>query len=178
MIEYFKTNIVVRFFFTFTPQKQQHNMSVLTLAIIFTLGMLFLILEILVFPGTGIPGIVGFILLGLTVWQVYDIYGSTIGHITLAVAVIISSVALWYALRPNTWRKVALHSTIDGSAVADLASINAGDEGVTISRLAPMGKARIGDKIVEVKSLSTLIDEKVKIRVLKVENNAIYVEKI
>ena len=52
----------------------------------------------------------------------------------------------------------------------------AGQEGTTVSRLAPTGKIEIEGEFYEAQSLSTFIDPRKKIRVAKVEGAKIYVE--
>jgi membrane-bound ClpP family serine protease len=47
--------------------------------------------------------------------------------------------------------------------------IHPGDEGITLSRLAPIGKANICDRVVEAKSTGDFIDENTAIRVIRVD---------
>ena len=56
----------------------------LVIVILILIGLAFLLLEILVIPGTGIAGIIGFIILGIGVWQGYVYYGTIAGHWVLA----------------------------------------------------------------------------------------------
>jgi membrane-bound ClpP family serine protease len=72
-----------------------------------------------------------------------------------------------------------LNTDIDGKVKnVDERLIHPGDEGVTIGRLAPSGKANIKGITLEVRSISTLIDPQTKIKVLKIEGNSVYVEPI
>jgi membrane-bound ClpP family serine protease len=53
-----------------------------------------------------------------------------------------------------------------------------GEEGITISRLAPMGKAKIGNQIVEVSTQGDFINENTKIIVIKSEESKIFVKQL
>lgn len=53
-----------------------------------------------------------------------------------------------------------------------------GDEGETIGRLAPAGKAKINGITLEVRTNGQFVDQKTKIKVLKIEGNSVYVEPI
>ena len=54
--------------------------------------------------------------------------------------------------------------------------INVGDTGTTISRLNPMGKARINDVQTEVQVIEGFIDPNQDIVVVKVHQNKIFVK--
>ena len=66
---------------------------------------------------------------------------------------------------------VALKTDIDSKLISsrDL-GIEPGDEGITLSRLAPIGKARIKGINVEAKSQDELIDENTPIVVIRVDS--------
>ena len=66
-------------------------------------------------------------------------------------------------IRARSFNKVALKTDVDSKLTSsrDL-GIEPGDEGITLSRLAPIGKARIKGITVEAKSMDELIDEYMK----------------
>jgi len=141
------------------------------------IGLIFLILEILVVPGTTVVGIVGFILMGIGLWQTYIVYGTPIGHYVLGGSMLLTIGALGLSLRSKTWNRAMLHTSIDSKAnVYDLAKINIGDAGTTVSRLAPMGKAIINDEYYEVRSSGEFLDQETEVIVTKIEFNKIYVK--
>ena len=51
-----------------------------------------------------------------------------------------------------------------------------GDEGLTLSRLAPIGKARINGFTVEAKSMDELIDENTPVEVIRVDGYNVIVK--
>ncbi len=141
------------------------------------IGLAFLLLEILVIPGTGVAGIIGFILLGIGVWQAYDYYGTYTGHWVLAGTFVGTIAVLAYSLRAKTWRRVALKSAISSRVnILDEEKLKPGDSGKSISRLAPMGKALIGTEYYEVRTLGEFIDPGEDIVIEKIEDHKIFVK--
>lgn len=149
----------------------------LVIAILILIGLLSLVLEILVIPGSGVAGIIGFILLGIGVWQAYAYYGTPVGHYVLGGTIALSLITLVLSLRSKTWNRIMLHDNID-SRVNVLAQdkIKVGDEGKTISRVNPSGKAFINDDYYEVRTNGDFIDQGTTIIVEKIERSKIFVK--
>jgi membrane-bound ClpP family serine protease len=142
------------------------------------IGLIFLALEILVIPGVGIAGIVGFILIAVGVWQAYAGHGSVAGHLVLGGTLLLTVLTLVLSLRGKTWRRLALSTSIDSRVnVIDGSKIKTGDTGKTVSRLAPMGKALINDEFYEVSTNGDFIDQQTEIIVIKIEFNKIIVKR-
>ncbi len=141
------------------------------------IGLAFLLLEILVIPGTGVAGIVGFIVLGIGVWQGYSYYGDTTGHWILGGTILGTVAVLAYSLRAKTWRRVALNSEIDSRVnLIDEVNLKRGDEGKTVSRLAPSGKAMFNNEFCEVHTFGAFIDPGKAIIIEKIEDHKIFVK--
>jgi membrane-bound ClpP family serine protease len=152
-------------------------MSLTVIAALIIVGLLFLILEVLVVPGTTVVGVVGFILMAIGIWQTYIAYGSTTGHIVLAGTLVLSLGALGLSLRSKTWKRAMLNAEIDSKVnTYDESEIKVGDGGITVGRLVPMGKALINDQYFEVRSMGEFINEQTKVVVVKIEFNKIYVK--
>ncbi len=140
-------------------------------------GVVFLLLEILVVPGTTLVGLMGLALLIAGVVVSFNHYGTQIGVMTLVGTLILSLVSIAVALKSNTWKKAMLGSEIDGRVnVIDVDKVVAGDEGITVTRLNPMGKALIKEDYYEVSSKDNLISERTPVVVVKVEGNKIIVK--
>ncbi len=152
----------------------------MTWTIIITLilaGLLFLVLEILVFPGTTVVGIIGFVLIIIAIYGSYDSYGTPYGHYTLAACFGLTFLTLFLSLRSKTWKKFMLNEELDGKVnTMEPDVVKAGDTGVTVSRLAPVGNALINDDIYEVSAKGEFIDQEKEVVVIKVDNNKIYVK--
>ena len=147
--------------------------------ILILVGLLMLLLEILVIPGSGVAGIIGFILMAVGIWMAYTREGMQAGHITLAVTLGINLVGLLLALRSKTWKKAMLKTKIDSKAHrAGSAELKVGDLGHTVSRCAPMGKAVFHDRFFEVSAYTDFIDENTDIEIVKISGNKIYIKKL
>ena len=142
-------------------------------------GILMMLIEILVIPGSGVAGIIGFGLMVAGIWLAYVREGANSGHITLAVTLGVSLIGLLIALRSKTWKKAMLSTEIAGKVrTIDPQHLAVGDRGKTISRCAPMGKALFNDKFYEVSAYSDFIDQEKDIEIIKISGNKIFVKQI
>jgi membrane-bound ClpP family serine protease len=140
-------------------------------------GIVFLLLEILVVPGTTLVGLLGLAMLIAGVVVSFNHYGTQVGVMTLIGALIFSLVSIALALKSNTWKKAMLGAELDGRVnIVDVEKVAAGDEGVTVTRLNPMGKALIRENYYEVSSKDNLLGENTPIVVVKVDGNKIIVK--
>lgn len=150
----------------------------LLIATFIIIGLIFLVLEILVIPGVGIAGIIGFILIIVGVWQAYAGYGMLAGHLVLAGTLLLTVLTLVLSLRGRTWRRLSLSASIDSKVnIIDKQKLKPGDTGKTISRLAPMGKAQINGDYYEVSTNGDFIDQQSEIVVVSIEFNKIIVKR-
>jgi hypothetical protein len=71
---------------------------------------------------------------------------------------------------------MALKTTVDGKMdQLEGVDIKEGDSGITVSRLAPSGKAMINSSIVEVHTFGEFIDQEQEISVKSIKDNKIIV---
>lgn len=140
-------------------------------------GLLMVLLEILVIPGGGLAGLLGFLLMAAGVWFAFTREGTEAGLYTLGGTLLLNVIALTLALRSKTWDKAMLKSNIDSKVnVIDTEKIKPGDTGRTISRCAPAGKAIINGEVHEVHARSEYLDVDTDIEVIKVEGYKIFVK--
>ncbi len=142
-------------------------------------GIVLMIVEIIFVPGTTVVGILGMILSGYGVYLGYDLFGTSTGHIILGASLLIGTIAVVYSFRSNAWKKFTLNSSIN-SKVNETRNIHlkVGDEGQTVSSLKPVGKGIFNDVEYEVSSLGHFIEEKLPIKIVKIEGTKIIVELI
>ncbi|MGQ1888820.1 NfeD family protein [Thermophagus sp. OGC60D27] len=141
-------------------------------------GILLLILEFFVVPGITIAGIGGF---GMIIYGIIMAYGmgSSTGHITLAATLLATIIILYYFLRTKTWNKLMLQSTIKSQVdTVEEETIKPGDQGITITRLNPMGKARINNQEVEAHCPGQFVDPKTNVEVIEVHQTYIIVKPV
>ena len=151
-------------------------MSLTFIILLILFGLILLLLEILVIPGL-IVGIIGACMMLFGVIAGYTKFGGETGNYILLGTIACSIVLIWFVFRANTWKKVTLHSAVDGKVnTFDNALIKAGEAGVSISRLAPAGMALINDIQVEVESVQGFVTENKPLVVIKVDGNKIFVK--
>ena len=142
------------------------------------LALFLFFVEFLLIPGVTVAGILGALAMVTGIYLAYHTLGSTAGHITLSLATILSFLIVFFSLRARTWKKLSLHTQLHSSVETEWTSVDiaAGDEGVTKSRLAPMGTVSIKGIEVEAKSTGSFIDPRKPVIVVKVEKSRIIVK--
>jgi len=154
-------------------------MSLTAIIVLVLIGIFLFLVEFLLVPGITIAGIAGFILLVGAVFFGYDSLGTPGGHYVLAGTVVASVVVIAYALRARTWKRLMLDSTISGKVSSyQEEKVKVGDQGMTVTRLNPMGKVLINGEYLEAKSTGAYIEQKKKIRVVSIRDFRVTVEPI
>jgi len=139
-------------------------------------GFLLILLDLFVFPGTSVLGISG---IGALVWGVVRMFldfGNLAGWIALlSILLVCASIVLLF-VRKKSWKKMILNDNLEGRVnEVNEQKVKVGDEGKATSRLVPVGQATFEGEIVEVHSLDGFTDQKTQIKVVKIENNKIFV---
>lgn len=138
-------------------------------------GLVLIFAEILLVPGVGVAGILGLLSMGGSCFYAFYEFGNVTGYIVTAVnVVLIVALSIW-VLRAKTWKRMSLETSIDSKAV-ETSVLAVGDRGKTLTRLAPMGSARFGDFVVEVKAVEGMLDPNIEVEVVLIEDNRIYVK--
>lgn len=149
----------------------------LTAIILFiVLGIILMLLEILVIPGTTIAGIGSVILLGLGVYFSYTNYGINTGNIVLGGTLLFLIITLIFSLRARTWKKFMLNSAVDGQVNTIEADIKVGDIGITVSSLNPMGKILLNGEYYEAKAINEIINPNTEVLITNITGNIIIVK--
>lgn len=142
-------------------------------------GLILILAEILLIPGVGVAGILGLLSLGGSCFYAFHEFGNTVGTIVTVVNAVLLLVTLIYVLRAKTWKRMSLDTNIDAKAVEDESSyVCLGDKGVAVTRLAPMGTVRFGDRVAEVKAIEGIIDPGTEVEVAMIEDKRIYVSTV
>lgn len=151
-------------------------MNILLVVVLVLVGIALLVTELFLIPGFGIPGVVGFAAIAGGVFCAYFYLGATAGHITLAAAVVLCAAAVYAFFRSRALDKMALQENITSKVdLIEGTDIRVGATGITISRLAPMGRVRIGQNDVEAKSNDDFIDQKTEVEVVALDGNKVIV---
>jgi membrane-bound ClpP family serine protease len=151
-------------------------LDLIIIAFLIGIAIALILLEIFLLPGITLAGIGGALFAIGGMIYAYSV-GTAIGHVTMIVSIVAFSGIFVWLLRSKSFNKVALHTDIDSKVTsARELDIHPGDEGVTLSRLAPIGKARIGGITVEAQSTCDFMDENTPVRVVRVNGYNVLVE--
>ena len=150
--------------------------DIVIVVVLLVIAIAMLILELFFLPGFSVAGIFSVIFYGIAYYFAFAFIGITAGVIALSAAVVLSILAIWYFMHSRALDKMSLHTNIEATAPTEVDTrVSVGDEGVSLSRLNPMGRVLLGESVVEARSLE-FIDEGVKVRVIKVERTTVEVE--
>lgn len=146
--------------------------------LLLVVGIILFLIEFFLIPGLSIAGIAGVAFLGGAIYYAYYSIGSTAGHITLISSLLLLGISVWIFVKSKMLERMSLKTEIDGKndPLKGL-DIKIGDTGKTSSRLAPMGKVKINNHIVEAKTNDDFIDPEVEIIVVDIMNTNILVER-
>lgn len=142
-------------------------------------GVALLVAEMFLIPGIGAAGVFGACSLAASVALAYITISPMAGHVTLLAVLLLCAAAVYAFLKGKTLDKMALHTDVNAKVdlLADL-SVQEGDVVTTSSRLAPMGKVRVGNTEVEAKSLGDFIDPETAVSIVRIEGNVLVVKPV
>ena len=150
--------------------------AIFIIVFLMIVAIVLILLEIFMLPGITVAGVGGFIFAAGGLIYAYSIDTWT-GNLTLLLSAVAFIAAFAWLLRSKSFNRIALKTDIDSKLASTRdTGIKPGDEGVTISRLAPIGKARINGITVEAKSVDELIDEHTSVVVVRVDGYNVVVE--
>lgn len=152
-------------------------MSLTLILLLIILGLILILLEIFVVPGTTVIGIAGAGLLVFSVWEAYSIYGSEKGHYIVLGTVAFIGITIALAFKTGTWKRMMLSTNIDGRVnVMDENKLQVGDTGKAVSRISPAGTALFENELYEVHTKGDFIDQETDLVITRIEDNKIYVK--
>lgn len=150
------------------------------IVLLLVLGALFLMAELVLLPGVSVGGILALACDATAAYFAFVWYGTTAGWITIGVIFAVAIVVTIFSLRAKTWQRLSLRQQITSSSMdtPQEHDVKAGDRGVAVTRLAPMGKVEINGRTYEAKSATELIDQQSKVEVTGFENFNVLVKKV
>ena len=153
-------------------------MDIVIVIVLCLLGILLILVEIFLIPGVTLTAIAGAAFAIGGVYYAFHSLGTLSGFITLFSVVAIIGAAFVYLIKSKALDTIALKTNIHSTVASDDSlAIAVGDEGLTVSRLNPIGKVKVNNITMEGKSLADFIDENTKIVVLKVSPTQLIVKK-
>jgi len=153
-------------------------MDILIIVSLIIAGLVLFIIEVFLLPGVSIAGIISAACLLYANYYAFDTMGTIPGCISLAISAIgVIGITIWF-MRSKTVDKLSLKKTIDykPEPLKGL-SLKPGDEGIALTRLALIGNAEFDSHIIEVRSTGDFIEEKSRIRINRIRDGIVLVEK-
>ena len=150
-------------------------MTWLIILILLIGGLILLILELLVVPGTTVVGIIGFILMAVGIWQSYMLYGAVWGSLILMSTLVLASIGFYLSLQSKTWNKAMLNKSIDSKVNTESQKLHIGEKGRTVSIINPMGKAIFNNEFYEVSSFGDFIETDQDVKIISIDGTKITV---
>lgn len=142
-------------------------------------GLILIIAEIIFIPGTTIVGVIGAVFLIAGVVSSFSEFGQQGGWLTLGITAVSSGVIIYYSFKANVWGRFSLKSAITSKVnEGEMEGLAVGLEGEAVSTLKPFGKAEISNKVYEVKTLGSFVENGTKVRIIQILTNQIIVEPI
>jgi membrane-bound ClpP family serine protease len=152
-------------------------MNLLIILFLIFLGIVLLLIELTILPGITIAGIGGVLLFGYSIYLAFSEYGNTAGFFTLAFVLIAAPTLVILLFKGKSGKKMMLKTVLHGIAnEINEEKVKVGDIGVTIGRLAPMGKIKVNNEVVEVRSTGIFVNPGEKVRIIQIEKSLITVE--
>jgi membrane-bound serine protease (ClpP class) len=172
--------------------------------ILFLLGLVCLALELFVFPGFGIFGMSGILLMLCSivlashtfVWPTHDYEYQELGHTLLQVTAMLIAVAGCamvlaryfpsmpflnrLVLKPEPWTRVEEDDSAGRPATEGHESLAflIGETGRTTSPLRPTGKARFGGMLIDVSAVGAFVETDTLVEVLDVQGPRVIVKRV
>ena len=170
------------------------NLVGLEEVLLFAAGVALIATEIFVLPGFGLAGVAGVLALGASVvlalvgsdltfsWEIGVLPGAlTRVGIALTATVVLFAIAAWYLPYTTLFRRLVLETAIDSTAF-DAAAVQApksdpleGQTGVALTPVRGSGKARFGDRTLDVIAEGRVIDKGERVVVVEARKGRVLV---
>lgn len=153
-------------------------MTLTTIILLILIGLVLVVAEIFIVPGTTVVGFIGGALIVTGIVCGFVMLDATKGWLVFGATVTITVILGYFGFRGNTFQRFAVKSSIDGKIVDEVHKLSAGMKGIALTRCSPIGKAQFGELIEEVYSVSEFIEANMNIEILHIKENKIFVEVI
>lgn len=153
-------------------------MDIILLIVLVVVAVLLFLAELFIVPGISIAGILSGCCIIYANYHAFSVFGTTIGCITLLVSAVAFIGSLVWFMKSKTLDKLSLKKEISSTVKqAGSDNVQIGDTGISTTRLALIGYADFNGHIIEVKSTAEFIDAKTPIKIVRIVDGIILVEK-
>jgi membrane-bound ClpP family serine protease len=152
-------------------------MDIAIVIVLCLIGIVLILLEIFLIPGITFAALAGGLFYAGAIYYAYSHLGASGGTITLISSLVVFGIVFVWLIKSKALESIALKTNIQSTVAGDDSlKIKEGDEGISISRLNPMGKVRVNEVTMEAKTLGEFIDEETEIVVFKVSPTQLIVK--
>jgi membrane-bound serine protease (ClpP class) len=146
------------------------------------LGFSLILLEIFVIPGINIFGIVGFLTMCAGVWYAYARLGTATAAVVAVLGLAGTALLVRLLIRVRAWHRIVLDAETSkqqgyDSSAPGLAEL-AGLSGESLTPLRPAGRAKFGERIVDVVTAGDFVSTGELIEVVEIGGNRVVVQKL
>lgn len=152
-------------------------MFTILIPIFLLLGVFLVVAEIVLIPGITIAAVGAAIFYLAAIVLGFIEYGFWGALIVILISLVLSIIALMICSNRKYLKKISLDNKIESKSsklAKDLVSV--GDQGIAVTRLAPMGKVVINGYTLEAKSSVGYVSERSSIKVIALEDSVVIVE--
>lgn len=146
------------------------------------LGFVLVLLELFIIPGFNIFGIIGFLTVCAGVGYAYTNMGFGQAAVVAGIGLVGTAVLVRLMVKARAWQRLVLESDISRESGYD--SVEPGREdllgqrGVALTQLRPAGRARFGERVVDVVSAGGFVSRGEPVEVLQVAGNRVVVQRL
>ena len=152
-------------------------MDILLLAGLIVLGLIFILVEVFLIPGTGISGFIGLALMIVSIAYAYMKLSVLYGNVVLSICFISIILIIFIGFRSSFWEKFALKESSESHFNDEKhLDLSVGQEGKSVSYLRPIGKAEFNDLQYEVCAHDEFIESGITVIIEKIDNHKIFVK--
>lgn len=153
-------------------------MDIILLIVLVVVAILLFLAELFIVPGISIAGILSGCCIIYANYYAFSEFGTTIGLLTLFASAISFIGSLVWFMKSKTLDKLSLKKNITSTINRNAEEyVHTGDLGIATTRLALIGYANFNGNIIEVKSTAEFIDAKTPIKIVRIIDGIILVEK-
>lgn len=151
-------------------------MTLTTIILLIVIGLVLIVAELFLVPGTTVVGFIGGALVITGIVCAFVLLDPAKGWLIFSISLGLSVLLGYFGFKGNTYQRFAVKSSIDSKIVDPVNALSPGTQGTTLTRCAPIGKAQFGHEIEEVYSVSEFIEANMKIEIVHIKENKIFVD--
>lgn len=145
--------------------------------ILFLIGLVLIVVELLIAPGFGVPGILGLAAILGSVYLTFEDQALTVIGISLILVIIGLVLFFRYLPRARIAGPLINQDMLMAAGVGEYQNL-LGAVGQTLTDLRPAGLAQFGERRVDVVSRGEYITKGTGVRIVEIEGNRVVVERI